>query len=106
MVGKIKPHNTHVPWMPVPYETADVSAIQALERGDASPDQQQRALKWMIYNATGTFDMDWFPGAQDAARDSDFAAGRRFVGLQIVKMLKLNLIRLTEIDKQTRSNKP
>lgn len=79
------------PWVPAPYELADISAIQALHRGDATPDQQQRALKWIIESACATYDMSYFPGGEDANRDTIFAEGRRFVGNQLVKATKLNL---------------
>jgi len=71
--------------MPPAWEPADASALQALARGDASPDQQQRALNWIIYDACGTYDLDYRPDARDHA----FVSGRRFVGLELVKLLKV-----------------
>ena len=87
------------PWMPAVYELADASAIQAMQRGDATPEQQQRALRWIIENACGTYDMSYHPG-EEGKRDTDFAEGKRFVGSQIVKMLKLNLslLRRSNVD--------
>lgn len=81
----------HQPWMPVPYEEADASAIQALLRGDAEPHQQKRAMKWIIETASGTYDQSFFPGAEDGRRNTDFAEGRRFVGNSIVKLSRINL---------------
>lgn len=78
------------PWVPSDYDIADAAAIQALQRGDATKDQQQRALKWLIEKACGTYDLSYRPG-EDGRRDTDFAEGKRFVGSQIVKMLNLNL---------------
>lgn len=74
------------PWAPPAYELSDATSLQALARGDASEDQQRRALKWIIENAAGTYDLEY----RKDARDHAFVSGRRFVGLQIVKMLKLN----------------
>lgn len=82
----------HAPWKPAPWELADASALQALMRGDANKDQQERALRWVIESACGTYDMSYRPG--DSSRDTDFAEGRRFVGLQIVKLVKMNLSEL------------
>lgn len=79
------------PWLPPHYELADAGAIQALHRGEATPEQQQRALKWIIEHACKTYDMPYRPGGDDGRRDTDFALGRQFVGQQIVKLLKLNL---------------
>lgn len=74
------------PWMPAAYELADARAVKQLADGTASPEQQQRALKWIIENACGTYDLSYRPTSD---RDTCLAEGRRFVGLQIVKMLKL-----------------
>jgi len=81
----------HAPWRPAGYEDADAEAWQALARGAARPDQQKRALAWLIEKAAGTYDLSFRPGAQEGERDTVFAEGRRFVGLQIVKLLKLKI---------------
>ena len=78
--------------LPAPWELPDVSAIQALERGDATPDQQKRALSWIVNNACGTYDLCYHVNDREHA----FSSGRRFVGLQVVKMLKLNIAKLKE----------
>lgn len=85
------------PWMPPRYELADVSALQALQRGEASAEQQRRALKWLIGPACGAYDMSYRPG-EDGRRDTDFAEGRRFVGLQIVKLLNADISKLRRND--------
>lgn len=69
------------------YELADATALQALERGDATEAQQQRALAWIINNAAATYEVAWEP---DNERTSSFESGRRYVGIEIIKMLKLN----------------
>jgi hypothetical protein len=73
-------------FLPPKYEIADIDAIQAVMSGVANEQQQQRAMTWIIYNACGTYELEY----RTEARDHAFASGRRFVGLQIVKMLKLN----------------
>lgn len=78
------------PWLPPSYEDVDVMAIQALARGEAQPHQQKRALDWIIDSAAGTYDMSYRPGS-DGRRDTDFAEGRRSVGLAIVKLVKLKI---------------
>ena len=62
------------PWIPVGYDEALTGAVKALASGTANADQRQRAL--------------YRPG-EDGRRDTDFHEGRRFVGNQIVKQLKL-----------------
>ena len=78
------------PQIPPPYDLPDVSAIQALHRGDATPDQQQRALKWIVERAAGAYEFNYYP----TDRDTSFALGRAFVGQQVVKLLKLSLAEL------------
>ena len=75
------------PWAPVAYEGADVGAIQALNRGDATPEQQRRALRYIVEVVAGTYDQSFRP---DSERDTAFAEGRRFVGLTLVKLSKIN----------------
>lgn len=84
----------HAPWLPADWDIADASAIQALQRGDASAEQQRRALGWIINTAAGTYDLSYRPGGQDGERDTAFALGRVFVGQQIVKLMKISLTKL------------
>lgn len=74
------------PHIPPPYDVADVASIQALQRGDATEDQQKRALKWIIESAAGAYEFQFYP----TDRETAFALGRGFVGQQLVKMLRLN----------------
>jgi len=85
---------TRSPWLPADWEQADVSALQALLKGEATPDQQKRALDWIIVSAAGTYEQSYRPGGQDGERDTCFAEGRRFVGNQIIKALKISLYAL------------
>jgi hypothetical protein len=80
------------PYLPAKWEHADVAAIQALVRGNATPDQQTRAITYIVNDICGTYDLEY----RTDARDHAFGSGRRFAGLQIVKMIKLNLAALNE----------
>lgn len=84
------------PWAPAEYDVADAAAIQALVRGDATPEQQTRALKWIVESACGTYDQTFWPGGEDGDRNTAFAEGKRFVGNSIVKMTRLNTMSLKE----------
>jgi hypothetical protein len=80
--------------VPIPYfKKADAAAIQALERGNASEAQQKRALAWIVNSACLTYDFCDKPESERLAAVFD---GRRFAGLQIVKLLKVNLAALSE----------
>jgi len=72
---------------PPPYEAADITAIQQLERGEATPEMQKRALAWIINPVAGTYDQSYRPGDP---HETTFAEGRRFVGNAIIKLLKLD----------------
>lgn len=77
------------PHLPAPFSVAEHTAVQALAAGAASPDQQQLALDWIIHRAARTYDLSF--------RDADthgtaFAEGRRFTGLQIVRVLNTRLV--------------
>lgn len=75
------------PHLPPQYEVKHISAFQALERGEATDHQQKLALEWLILRASAVNDQSYWP---DSDRATAFAEGRRFVGLQIMKLLSLN----------------
>ena len=85
--------NKHAPYLPVEYDAADIGAIQALARGDAPPETQQRALKWIIETVAGAYDLSYRP---ESDRDTAFAEGKRYVGLQLIKATKILISRLKE----------
>ena len=74
-------------WTPAPYELADLTSVQAVANGTADEQQQKRALDWIIKQVCGTYEMTYRP---ESDRDTAFAEGRRFAGLQIVKALHIN----------------
>lgn len=80
----------HAPWIPTPWEPADASALQALMRGDCPPNLQVRAIKFIL-QMTGLRDLSYRYGAQEGERDTAFAEGKRFIGLQIGKLLEVKV---------------
>ncbi len=84
------------PWMAVNCTKAEVAALQALRRGEASPDQQLRALECIIGKISDRNGMSFRPGGLEGDRDTAFAEGRRFVGNQIVRLTKLPLSKIKE----------
>lgn len=75
-------------WHPPSYDKADVRAIQAIAQGNASEQEQRRALDWIVNTAAATYDEPFRPGKPDAVA---YMLGRRSVGLAIVKLLKLKV---------------
>lgn len=88
--GKARDVPPPEPWKPADWELPDAGAIQALARGDASPDQQRRALDFIVQKLARTYDLSFRPSGD---RDTAFAEGSRWVGLQLVKLINLNLSR-------------
>lgn len=69
-----------------------VAAVQALSRGEATPEQQKGALNFIINQAAATYGQSY---QETGDRDTTFAEGRRFVGLVLVKLLHLSTAALT-----------
>lgn len=63
---------------------AELGALQALNRGDASAAQQQRALDWMIKSAGMIGGLSY----GDSDRMTSFNEGRRFVAICLIEMVK------------------
>ena len=78
------------PYKPLAPSKSVTMAIKALAEGTAAPDQQQMALSWIINELCATYDLSYRP---DSDRDTIFAEGKRFVGLQLVLETKINLNR-------------
>lgn len=70
------------------YDDTHVAAIQAMATGTATAGQQQDALRWIVEAAADTYGLSF--RANDPTGTA-FAEGRRFVGLQIVKLSKLRM---------------
>lgn len=85
------------PWLPVYFTARDAYAIQALARGEADADQQQRAFAWIANKASAVDDLSFRPGPS-GDRETAFAEGRRFVGLQIYKLKGLKSEVLEKLD--------
>jgi len=82
----------------VPYDAAAITAIQALERGEANKFQQTRAMEWILRFVCNTYDQSYTPGD---THETAFREGRRFCGNTIIKMLKLNAANLRSKDSET-----
>lgn len=70
-------------------ELADAHALRALDVGTATPDQQRRAMKWILSRACEVGDPrgPW----RETDRDTAFACGRLYIGKQIGRLLICDL---------------
>lgn len=90
--GFVEQRNLNVPLdenplLPPPYDKADLAAFKAMREGRAEGYQQQLVLEWII-QAAGTYENPYRQGS-DGARNTDFAAGKAFIGQQVVKLLNM-----------------
>jgi hypothetical protein len=75
------------PWKPYEYTDEDAGAVRALFRGQAMEHQQLRVIE-ILKHISGAYDLSYRPG-EEGRRDTDFAEGKRFVWLQLLKPTKL-----------------
>ncbi len=83
----------HPVWDTAPFELADAVAIKAVAEGKATSEQQIRALNWITNTAGRLNRMSFQP---DSERASCFAEGRRFVGVQIRRLVRTQLNELRD----------
>ena len=87
----------HAPWLPAVWDLADAAAIRDLLNGEANPEQQKRAMAWIINDLCKTHDMVFRP---EGDRDTVFAAAKQFVGQQILALPeKLRIVKSTRSEK-------
>lgn len=94
------------PWKPVIVNTspvvgagivnkADAIAIRAVAQGDASPDQQRRAIEAIVGRIACADDMSFRAEDHGGMFETAFAEGKRYVGLQMRKLINTPLHILT-----------
>ena len=66
---------------------ANCTAIQLLAQGNCPEHLQRRALNFLIETLCATYDLSFRPQSD---RATVFAEGKRWVGLQLVHMLKVD----------------
>lgn len=69
------------------WPVSTVAAIKAVGKGEARPEQQIAALNFIIEAMAGTYDLSFRPDDRGGDRDTAFAEGRRFVGLQLRRVI-------------------
>lgn len=77
------------PWQLAATTDADVFAIQAIAKGIANAAQQQQAYDYVVRVLCETDRMTFWPGGEDGRRATDFAEGKRWVGVQLRRLEKL-----------------
>jgi hypothetical protein len=83
------------------YTEAEVQAIRAVHRGEATERQQRLAFDYLI-RAAGTHDTSYRPGDPHATA---FAEGKRWVGTTLIWMLRVAPARTDDDKIAVRSSK-
>jgi hypothetical protein len=90
------------PWLPHDYDESTIMAVRAFASGVANDGQQKTVWDYFMYltGASERFaDLSFRPGA-DGQRATDFAEGKRFVGMQLRKLMAPELTPDIEIPPQ------
>jgi hypothetical protein len=85
-----KPQPLFQPWAPPALELYDVASLQAVAKGVADERQQQHAMRVIVEKLAGVYEETFCPG-QEGQRNSDYAQGKRRVGLMLVSYLNAPL---------------
>jgi hypothetical protein len=85
------------PWQMPHIEDADIFALLAVANGIANNAQQARAYDYVVRVLCETDRMTFWPGGEDGKRATDFAEGKRWVGVQLRRIEKMRPDRRDEI---------
>lgn len=77
------------PWQLPPIDNKTIFAIQAVAKGIANEGQQRHAFDYILRALCETDRMTFWPGGEDGRRATDFAEGKRWVGVQLRRIEKL-----------------
>ncbi len=91
-------HRKHSYEPPDCYEEAVIYAVRAWRDGTALPHQQKLAWEWVQFlcgSGDGYSDLSFRPGGHEGERETNFAEGKRFVGLQLLKLFRSEVTQKT-----------
>ncbi len=91
------PSDKRDPWLTIEFKPADSNAVAALSRGAATPEQQIRAMEFIVETICMRGGMSFRPGGPEGDRNTAFAEGRRFVGNTIHRMALIQLTREEQV---------
>lgn len=78
------------PWGEPEYSKADVIAIQRVAAGTGEESHQKRVIDILVNKIAETYNLSFRPDKDGGERATAFAEGKRFVGSQLVKLMKAN----------------
>lgn len=74
------------PWAPPVPTHSEVAAVKACFEGRATEQQQRDAMAYIVNKACATYEDQFCPG-DEGRRNTDYALGKRRVGLHLVSLL-------------------
>lgn len=74
----------------------DIAAMVACVNGNATPMQAKHAIDWIMREAARVHDLSFQFGGDEGRRLTDFAEGRRYVGMQIRRLLQPETLRIVK----------
>jgi len=100
---KPKPH----PFEPSEWDEDILMAFRSFVAGKANDGQQALVWKYVQYlSGVGEYqDLSWRPGGPDGERQTSFAEGKRFVGLQLLKLLHPDALEAIERERAKQRGK-
>lgn len=81
--------------LPPTYTKEEVYALRNIAQGNATPEQQKEFMEWLLQHVCRTYDLSYRP---ESDRETVFAEGRRFVGLELVGLLRTPANKLNYIE--------
>lgn len=75
------------PHLAVEYDEADIAAVKAVYRGDATPEMQKRCMDWIMKNLCLMGGVVFSDKGNDV---SNFMAGRRFPAIILANLIQMN----------------
>lgn len=76
------------PWLEPIVSKADVIAVQHVVQGKGTELHQKRVIDLIINRLANSYDLSFRPDNMGGERATAFAEGKRYVGLQLVKLIK------------------
>ncbi len=103
MTWEQKPH----PYLPASWDENIFMAFRAFAEGKANDGQQKLVWQYVQYLCgVGAFqDLSWRPGGHEGERETSFAEGKRFVGLQLLKLLHEDTLEALERERAKQRGK-
>lgn len=80
------------PWCPIQlrpeFTKAHASLVKQLFAGTLDQEGQRQVVRFLVEDLCGTYDLSYRP---ESERNTVFAEGKRFIGMELVKLSKINL---------------